>query len=30
MREHRRLVVSAETARRILRKAGITWQRTKT
>ena len=30
LREHHRLVVSAETARRILRKAGITWQRTKT
>jgi transposase len=30
LREHYRLVVSAETARRVLRKAGITWQRTKT
>lgn len=30
LRGHHRLVVSAETARRILHKAGITWQRTKT
>jgi transposase len=30
LRERHRLVVSAETARRVLRKAGITWQRTKT
>jgi transposase len=30
LREHHRLVVSAETARRVLRKASITWQRTKT
>lgn len=28
--ERHRLIVSAETARRILHKAGITWQRTKT
>jgi hypothetical protein len=30
LREHHRLVVSVETVRRVLRQAGITWQRTKT
>jgi transposase len=30
LREHHRLIVSTETTRRVLRKAGITWQRTKT
>jgi hypothetical protein len=29
LREHYRLMVSAETVRRVLRQAGITWQRTK-
>jgi transposase len=30
LRDHHRLVVSVETVRRVLRQAGITWQRTKT
>lgn len=30
LREHHRLMVSTETARRVLHQAGITWQRTKT
>jgi transposase len=30
LREHHRLTISTETARRVLHKAGITWQRTKT
>jgi hypothetical protein len=30
LHEHHRLVVSAETVRRVLRQAGVTWQRTKT
>jgi transposase len=30
LREHHRLVVSTETARRVLRHAGISWQKTKT
>ena len=30
LREHHRLVMSTETLRRVLRRAGITWQRTKT
>lgn len=30
LHEHHRLVVSVETVRRVLRQAGITWQRTKT
>jgi hypothetical protein len=30
LREHHRLIVSVDTVRRVLRQAGITWQRTKT